>query len=89
MVPCGMMPEPKVELMNRPFSDVWKELADISDGLTLSGLCAQCPDQKICHSCVAIAVSETGSYSGIPTYLCHMMTEMRKIAAAELAGETE
>ncbi len=89
MVPCGMMPEPKVELMNRPFSDAWKELADISDGLTLSGLCAQCPDQKICHSCVAIAVSETGSYSGIPTYLCHMMTEMRKIAAAELAGETE
>ena len=89
MVPCGMMPEPKVELMDRPFQDAWKELADISEGLTLSGICAKCPDQKICHSCVAIAVSETGSYGGIPTYLCHMMAEMKRIAIEQLAGEKE
>lgn len=84
MTPCGMMPEPKIELMGRPFREVWQELAGVSDGLALSGICSQCPDQKICHSCIAIAASETGSYGGIPTYLCHMMAEMKRLAAAQL-----
>lgn len=84
MTPCGMMPEPKIELMGRPFRDAWQELAGISDGLALSGICSQCPDQRICHSCIAIAASETGSYGGIPTYLCHMMAEMKRLAAAQL-----
>lgn len=82
--PCGMMPEPRIDLMGRPFSSAWEELVQISEQMALSGVCSKCPDRGICHSCVAVAVSETGSPGGIPLYLCHMMAEMRRIAREEL-----
>ena len=80
MTPCGMMPEPKVELRGRSFADAWHELVDVTAGLRLSKVCEDCPNQSICHSCAALAYAETGSFSGIPTYMCRAAQQMRLIA---------
>lgn len=85
MMPCGMMPEPKVDLTGRDFAAAWRELTEQSAALTLSGVCAGCPNQSMCHSCAAMAMAETGSASGIPRYLCEMSQAMKTLAKRELA----
>lgn len=89
LTPCGMMPEPRVDVAGSPFSDAWRTLLQISRGLALSGVCGQCANQRLCHCCAAMAVAETGSPSGIPTYLCEMVREMKKQALARLEKEPE
>lgn len=84
MTPCGMMPEPKVDLTNKGFSESWRELTQVSEALRLSGVCGTCPNQNICHPCAAMAIAETGTSAGIPTYLCKMSREMQRIAVREL-----
>lgn len=85
MTPCGMMPKPAVDITKGSFRDNWEALTKISEELKVSGICVKCPNQRLCHSCVAMALSETGSTEKIPTYLCEMVKEMRKHAAGELA----
>lgn len=85
MTPCGMMPEPKAELMGRTFREAWEDIAEQCRQLTVSGVCEQCQNRQMCHSCAAMSYSETGSFSGVPTYLCQMVQAMKEIAAKELA----
>jgi radical SAM protein with 4Fe4S-binding SPASM domain len=83
LTPCGMMPEPWVELTGRPFSEAWRELTAVSEALRLSGICEKCPDRAICHPCAAMALAETGRVSGVPQYLCHSARAMQEIARSE------
>ena len=83
MTPCGMMPEPKAELRGRSFREAWEETVGSSKAIRLSSVCETCPDKKMCHSCGAMAYAETGSFSGIPKYLCQMMEAMRTLAREE------
>lgn len=83
MAPCGMMTEPRVEMRNRFFCDAWKELISVSKEVNLSGVCGKCPNVKLCHSCAAMALAETGTFSGIPIYLCETVQAMKKIAEEE------
>ena len=80
MTPCGMMPEPKVDLKSQPFADAWHQLTDLAAAIRLSGLCDKCPSRDICHPCAAVAYAETGSFSGVPTYRCHAVKQMCRIA---------
>lgn len=86
LTPCGMMPEPKVELRGRSFHEAWMELVAVTAELRLSKVCEGCPNQTICHSCAALAYAETGSFSGIPTYMCRAAQQMRLIALADEAS---
>ena len=87
MTPCGMMPEPRTDLKTQCFSDGWKDLTGRSGALRLSGLCDQCPNRNICHPCAAMAYAETGTASGIPTYLCESTKEMCRIARETLDAD--
>lgn len=84
MTPCGMMPEPKADLKVLSFDAAWKSVVEMTDALRLSGVCADCPNLQICHPCAAIAYAETGSVSGIPTYMCKVSQEMYRIACQTL-----
>ena len=89
MTPCGMMPEPKVDVRSGSFAEVWHRLTEETAALKLSGTCASCPNRNVCHACAAMAMTETGSASGIPTYLCKTAQHMQKIARETLfPGET-
>ncbi|MCQ2492828.1 MAG: radical SAM protein [Lachnospiraceae bacterium] len=78
--PCGMMTKPMLELNYESFKTTWEELVQVTNDIRLSGICTKCENQKLCHSCAAMALAETGSHEGIPTYLCEMVDEMKKYA---------
>ena len=84
LTPCGMMTEPRVDLAEQPFDRAWHTLTEESTRLRLSGVCGQCPDRDLCHSCAAMAQAETGSPGGIPLYLCRMVEAMKTLARQEL-----
>ena len=84
MTPCGMMPEPKTDLYDRSFAQAWQETVEKAAALALSGICRTCGNRDMCHSCAAMALTETGTASGVPRYLCEMILEMKKLAEEEL-----
>lgn len=86
---CGMMNEPKVDCFESGFEKGWIKLTSISRNLHLSGICAKCKNVNICHSCAAMAISETGSIQGIPRYLCETVDEMKNIAQAKILSIKE
>ncbi len=83
LTPCGMMTEPKVDLAGRSFPEAWKELKEVSGRVAVSGICSKCSGLQICHSCAAMAQTETGTFSGIPSYLCATVREMKRLAEEE------
>ncbi|MBQ7889421.1 MAG: radical SAM protein [Erysipelotrichaceae bacterium] len=89
MTPCGMMPEPKVDLVNLPFSDSWKKITEETAQLCLSGVCDKCKNRNICNPCAAMAYAETGQSTGIPKYLCQAAVHMQKIAKETLKLDDE
>lgn len=84
MTPCGMMTDPKMEIQDRPFRDVWQEVMEASHRIELSGVCGKCPNMQLCHACAAMAQTETGRFSGIPSYLCETVKEMKQLAEEQL-----
>lgn len=86
LTPCGLMTDPKIDLYEEQFEDAWRKMVKECAALKLSGACAKCPDQKLCHSCAAMAEAETGNPSGIPTYLCETVIALKNLAEKELAG---
>ena len=84
ITPCGMMNEPKVDLMGTSFDDGWKQIVQLSSEMRLSGICAKCKNQQLCHSCAAMAMAETGRATGVPAYLCEMVREMKLLAKDEI-----
>lgn len=84
LLPCGMMPEPKVDLTFMDFEKAWKELNEKTEHVMLSGICTKCNNRGICHSCAAMAIAETGEFHKVPRYLCEMIEAMKKIAKEQL-----
>lgn len=84
LTPCGMMSEPKIEFQQHSFMRAWNELIAISNNIRLSGVCSRCSNLKLCHSCATMAQTETGLFSGIPTYLCETVKEMKRLARVQL-----
>ena len=82
---CGMMLQPRADLLRGTFTEAWKELRDACEHIRVSGVCKRCPNSQLCHACAAMAQTETGSTFGIPAYLCETTAEMRRLAEEELA----
>ena len=85
MTPCGMMTHPQVDLRSRSFSEAWQELVGETSSLSISRVCVECPNHGLCHSCAAMAMTETGRSDGIPVYLCQMVEALRCVAQNALA----
>ena len=80
MTPCGMMPEPKVDLREHGFQSSWDMITKETAQLQTSGVCKECSNRDICHPCAAISYAETGSMAGIPIYMCEVMRHTKQIA---------
>ena len=66
MLPCGMMGAPETDLREYDFANAWKLMIQKADAVNLSGICNNCQNSSICHSCAAMAMAETGRFDGIP-----------------------
>ncbi len=78
MLPCGMVPSPRVDLVREGFTSAWLHTWQTTEGLRMSGLCQSCENRQLCHACLANAVAETGTPEGVPRYLCHMAEALRR-----------
>ena len=87
MTPCGMMPEPKVDIRKQPFADAWKETVEQTDAITIPSTCAACEKKEICHLCAAMVYSETGNFHEVPTYLCETIKALQIEAKNSLYKE--
>ncbi len=82
--PCGMMTEPKSDVVKHGFYQSWLQINKISQELRLSGTCTNCTNQDLCHACAAMAYTETGTYTGIPKFLCETALAMKRQAQKEI-----
>lgn len=86
MTPCGMMSEPKVDLVEVSAMDGFRKINELCGKMKLSGVCEKCQNHPICNACAAVAVTETGEFGGIPKYLCANIAATQKLAEEELTN---
>lgn len=72
MMNCGMYGSAKLPLEGRRLGDVWKELREQTHSIRYAPVCASCPNQPLCHSCIAMVRNECGATDGRPEYICRM-----------------
>lgn len=79
---CLMLSEPSIPIMDDGFEEAWKKLTEIVQGIRTSEYCSNCRLRDICSVCAASALLETGSYDGVPEYMCRYTRETYR----QLAG---
>lgn len=70
MRPCVMMTEPSVPVFELGFQQSWERLVGEVSEIRLSPKCNVCIHREVCQSCAACAFLESGSYDGVPDYMC-------------------
>lgn len=83
MRPCVTLPEPSVPVFEIGFDAAWKEISRKSKELHSNEKCTTCSLRPVCKTCVASALLETGSYDGIPDYLCQYAEEYYRLLCEE------
>ena len=68
MSPCGMMNKPYFEIED--FASAWSQLKSSRETITLPPKCRGCELRAYCDVCAAVTLAETGSFSGVPDYVC-------------------
>ena len=87
MVPCGMFEEPGISLLEHSFGECWDYIVSETAKIRYCEDCVKCPKRGICKSCGAACLTETGSCSGKPEYLCEMTDELIRIMYGYLPDE--
>lgn len=70
MRPCVTLEEPSVPVFDTGFEAAWEIMSKESKAFRVNEKCIKCRLRPICKTCVASAWLETGSYDGVPEYLC-------------------
>ncbi len=68
--PCVILSKPAMSVFEHSFTECWTHVSSNLSTILLNGKCTACKYRSICHICAAAALYETGSYDGIPEYLC-------------------
>ena len=70
ITPCGMLPVPRISLLEHDFNDAWKLLVEETSKIRLAPECKECECIDICHSCAGMTYAENAEFSKPPKYLC-------------------
>lgn len=84
MRPCIMLTSPSVPVFEMNFNKAWNKLVNETTKIMLSPKCASCFLREVCQTCAACALLESGSYSGIPEYMCCYTKSTYNIIKKEL-----
>ena len=68
--PCGMMTFPSSNLITEGFTNAWKTIHAAREEIYIPAQCSNCEISHACDQCAALCYAETGSFTGIPTYMC-------------------
>ncbi len=82
MSPCGII-DKSFDIRTLGFSEAWKQVKEYTDSITLPIKCQTCKYRHFCNVCAAVCYTETGSFSGVPEYVCKFSEETAKITQNE------
>lgn len=80
MLPCGMMPTPEVDVLQAGFDAAWEHIKAETKKIRMPAKCASCVKKDLCFACAAVRITETGSFDGVPEYVCRMVDETIRLA---------
>lgn len=83
MRPCVILSKPAVSVFDMGFEAAWRYIAEETGKILLSAKCSTCHMRHLCRTCAAAALLETGSYEGVPDYLCRYAGESLRILREE------
>ena len=83
MRPCVILSEPAVSVFDVDFEAAWKYIVEETHKILLNAKCTSCHMRHLCRTCAASALLETGSYSGVPDYMCRYAEESLRILREE------
>ena len=89
MRPCVTFDEPAVSVFEKGFEPAWKEVSQEAKKLRVSEICVTCSLRPVCKTCPASAYLETGSYDGVPEYLCRYTKEFVRLLREAVEQEQE
>ena len=82
MLPCGMMPAPAALPLEVGFAAAWEQIKAGTAQIRLPERCRSCDKKQVCFACAAACVTESGSFEGVPEYICRMTEETVRLAKA-------
>ncbi|MGN1181741.1 MAG: radical SAM/SPASM domain-containing protein [Faecalibacillus sp.] len=69
---CGMYSSVKVSLTDKNFLEAWDEIVEKTREIRYSPVCTNCPNYRLCHTCISMIYNECGNIDGRPKYICEM-----------------
>lgn len=82
--PCGMMTEPTADLGRLGFPAAWESIRAAREEILVPAQCTACEMKNACDQCAALCYAETGSFTGVPTYMCEKTRAYLALARQEL-----
>ena len=83
MRPCVILSEPAVSVFEVGFEAAWKYIVEETQKILLNVKCSTCHLRHLCRTCAASALLETGSYDGVPDYMCRYAEESLRLLREE------
>ena len=84
LMPCGMFPFPQVSVPQKGFNEAWEQIKAQTAEILLPSKCNSCKKRKACAVCAAVCVTETGSFSEVPEYMCRFTDTLTDFARKEM-----
>lgn len=81
--PCVILDQPAADVFEMGFQSAWEHVVKETDGILLSSKCSSCRIRHLCRTCAASAIFESGSYDGVPEYMCRYAEETLRILQQE------
>lgn len=69
---CGMYGSVKTTLEGKTFRQAWNEVVEQTAAVRYMPDCLSCPNEHLCHPCIAMIQNECGHHYGRPEYMCQM-----------------
>lgn len=79
MLPCGMMTTPSVNVLETGFEKAWEYIRAETSKIHTPVKCVNCEYKEVCGVCAAVCFTETGSFSGVPEYICAKTKEQVRL----------
>lgn len=69
---CGMYGSVKTTLDGKTFKQAWDDVVEQTENVRYAPDCLSCPNEPLCHPCIAMIQNECGAHTGRPEYMCEM-----------------
>lgn len=75
---CGMYGSVMTNLEGKTFKQAWDEVVEQTANVRYAPDCLSCPNEPLCHPCIAMVKNECGTHEGRPEYMCQMNAALAK-----------